>query len=527
MPVHLFNFFLPKNNFMTVEHVHWAEQLAHRIVEEKKEPFVIASGITTSGPTHLGTLCEFLFPGAVYDFLSREHDTRFVFIADIMDAFDSVPKSMEIHSKELSPHLGKPLAHVPDPEGCHSSLGKHFLADVKHAMDEFDSHPEILKATDLYAQGKFDSYARFFFKNFERTRDILFVTSLKREMPEDWSPVMPVCGGCGKIATTVVTKFDEDGYEYECSRNVGYTKGCGFKGKNKIADHKYKITWRLDWPSRQDFLQVSAEGGGVDHFTKGGSWDTAKAVHEQLFGKPGPIGFKFGFILFKGKKYSKSKGAGMGVSDLLKLVPPELLKYALLRPDIQENIDFNPSSFNLLRLFEEFSEASLINVGSKVSRADRKKAIAFSLSTRKMRWRASFADVLLYYQLYRDWDKVGELLKDLEGVKFLKPFAGEWLESGFVPEEYSFEFSPRKPSQNEAAVLEFAGRLKTEMDAVQVHNLVFEVAKDDGLKPGELFSSLYDALIGKSRGPKIGRLVVAVGVEKVKRALEKTGGASE
>ena len=45
------------------KHMHWSEWLAERVISEKKEPFVITSGITTSGPAHLGTLCEFLFPG--------------------------------------------------------------------------------------------------------------------------------------------------------------------------------------------------------------------------------------------------------------------------------------------------------------------------------------------------------------------------------------------------------------------------------------------------------------------------------
>lgn len=510
------------------EYGHWAEQLAERVVAEKKQPFTIASGITTSGPTHLGTLCEFLFPAAIHDFLKRSHKTEFVFVADIMDAFDSIPSAWEQHSQLLTPHLGKPLARVPDPEGCHSSFGEHFLADVEKTMRAFGATPKILKADELYAQGKYDAYAVLFFKRLEETKQIVFESSLKQELPKWWSPIMPACAKCGKIATTQVTGFeiigDDVKYSYSCDKNAKYVSGCGFKGSNKISDHCYKITWRLDWPSRQDFLNVAAEGGGVDHFTRGGSWDTAKQVHSKIFGKKGPVPFKFGFILFQGKKYSKSKGIGMGVNDLLRLMPPELIKFALLRPDIQENVDFNPEPVNLLRLFEEFAEASALSsrleAGETLSRAERKRAIAFSLSTNKIKWKASFPDVLLYRQLY-DWNKVGELLNDIEGVNYLHAYADAWIKEGRVPEDYAFSINPTKPKDEKEKqyVLAFANALESKMNALDVHNLVFSTAQQEGVQPSELFKILYACLINKQKGPKMGKLAEAAGVEKVKAIL--------
>ena len=34
-------------------------------------------------------------------------------------------------------------------------------------------------------------------------------------------------------------------------------------------------------------------------------------------------------------------------------------------------------------------------------------AIAFGLSADRLNWKVPFLDVLLYYQIYGDWDKVG------------------------------------------------------------------------------------------------------------------------
>jgi len=504
-------------------HVHWAEALARRVVSEKKPPYVIGSGITTSGPTHLGTLCEFLFPSALHTFLSRTHPARFVFVADIMDAFDSVPAALSSHARELGEELGKPLAAVRDADGCHASLGEHFLADACSAMDAFGVHPEVLRADALYAQGKYDPYAILFLSRLDEVRGIVGESSLKGELPDWWNPIMPVCSRCGRVATTRVTAFAIKGgdasYSYTCDRaDVKYAVGCGHTGSARISEHAYKLVWRLDWPSRQDFLGVSCEGAGVDHMTRGGSWDTARAIHEKLFGKSPPVAYKFGFILFKGKKYSKSKGTGMGVRELISLVPPELVKYALYKPDLEENIDFDPGGHKLLRLYEEFAEAAALVGREGLSRAERKRAIAFSLSADRLRWRVGFADALLYYQLYMDWEKVGELLKDREGVKYLSPYIAKWVEEGYAPDEYAFSFSPTRPD-NRKAVLAFAHALEDGMGALEVHNLVFRVAGELGMKPGELFKILYRTLIAKEMGPKFGKLVEAIGVGKVKRTL--------
>ncbi|MCX6777485.1 MAG: hypothetical protein NT157_01225, partial [Candidatus Micrarchaeota archaeon] len=87
------------------------------------------------------------------------------------------------------------------------------------------------------------------------------------------------------------------------------------------------------------------------------------------------------------------------------------------------------------------------------------------------------------------------------------------------PDDYKFSFSPSRPAENHAAVEEFANSLKDEMSPIDVHNLAFQVAKSRNAEPASLFKSLYQAIISKDRGPKLGKLVCAIGVAKVKEAL--------
>jgi lysyl-tRNA synthetase class 1 len=82
-----------------------------------------------------------------------------------------------------------------------------------------------------------------------------------------------------------------------------------------------------------------------------------------------------------------------------------------------------------------------------------------------------------------------------------------------------FAFKPSKISAHTAAVADFAGKLKDGMDAVAIHNLVFETAKAHNAKPGDMFTILYTALLSKEKGPRMGKLVEAIGPSRVKETL--------
>jgi len=509
---------------MAVEPEHWVSVLSDKIKKERKPPYVVASGITTSGPTHIGTASEFLYPNAVVSYLKHESDSKvsFFFIGDIMDAFDAVPEPLSRYAKELEPQLGKPLAHVTDPLGCHKSFGEHFLGEAEELMKKLEVYPEILRNNDLYPQGKYDEFAVLYLKNKDLARDIVFETSLReKEGPEwdNWNPLQPICGKCGRISTSIVTSYTDKSYKYVCSKDVKYTKGCGHEGEDLLKSHNYKLLWRLEWPARQTFLNVTIEGAGKDHWTRGGSVDTAVAIHKKVLKHDSPFLFKFGFFTIKGKKYSKSKGIGLNVDTLIKLLPPEVIKYQVYKSDSQVDKEFDPSGNNMLNMYDDYERTSGLQQSAEISRADNKKRIAYEISGSR-KWKARFLDMLIYYQVYGDWNEVGKLLNDREGVKYLSQFIESWISEGYPPEEYSFTITPTKP-ENVEGTKAFRDALKEGMDAIAVHNLVFAVAKERNIKPEELFKALYTSIIGKEKGPKLGKLVAAVGISKVKEILTK------
>src|SRR3989338_1437689 len=496
--------------------MHWSVQLAHEVMRRGKEPYVISAGMTTSGPCHLGTLCEFLYPQGIKKALGMQgKKATYYFVAEIFDSFYGVSVVFEKYKAELEPHLGKPLTSVPDPTGKTASFGEHFMEEAQGIMRHFGVEAQVLKANELYEKGAFDKHANLFLQQEEKVKEVVARTSLRKELPEDWSPLMPVCEKCGRIETTRVTWHDDVSYKYACERDVKYTKGCGFSGANRLTDHKYKLNWRLHWPSWMDYFGTSIEGAGVDHHTRGGSWDTLVAVFREIFKKEPPVGYKFGFILFEGKKYSKSKGTGMGVSQLMKLLPPEAIKYMLLKPDLQENIDINPTSTNMLRLLEDY-QGAVVLIGQdeeKMSRAERKRLQAARLS-KINEWKTPFLDAVLYRQLYGSWEEVAKQSKDEAGVKYLAPYIEEWEKHGFIPEEYSYIYAPQKA---QGKVREYFEGMREGMGPLDIHNSIFEFAKANSVAPAEFFRSIYQLLLGKDKGPKLGKFLHALGVMRVKK----------
>ncbi|MEM0492910.1 MAG: lysine--tRNA ligase, partial [Candidatus Thermoplasmatota archaeon] len=86
--------------------MHWAEVVADRLISKGKK-HVLATGITPSGPIHIGNMREILTTDAVYRcLLEKGGEADFIYVADDYDplrrVYPYLPKSYE-------EHVGKPI----------------------------------------------------------------------------------------------------------------------------------------------------------------------------------------------------------------------------------------------------------------------------------------------------------------------------------------------------------------------------------------------------------------------------------
>jgi lysyl-tRNA synthetase class I len=227
--------------------------------------------------------------------------------------------------------------------------------------------------------------------------------------------------------------------------------------------------------------------------------------------------YKFGFLKYKGKKYSKSKGIGHTVTELMQVLPLPVLEYALLRPDLQEDKELVLDEQTLLTLVLDFEYSSSIDAEKELERADRKKAVAYSLTQGK-KWSAPLQDILVTYALYKDWKEVGKNLGDEKGVEYIAPYVEQWFSRKWIPDKYVFELKGA-PHEHSQLVKGFASSLNEKMEEQDIQNGVYELAKKNNVPPPELFKSIYLALISKPQGPKLARFIKILGVKKVKELI--------
>jgi len=197
-----------------------------------------------------------------------------------------------------------------------------------------------------------------------------------------------------------------------------------------------------------------------------------------------------------------------------------VLKYMLLKPDLQENVDIVPKPVNMLRVIDDYEKAIMLLADNKLdtlSRADHKRVLAARLASESAEhgrgWKTPFLDLLLFRQLAYGWDKIAEKTGDKLSVQKLSAYVEAWEKKNFIPEEYAFSYKPQK-AQGSAAT--FFGKLTPKMDALEIHNLAFAVAKEANIPASKLFEECYLALLSKEKGPKLGKLIEALGVERVK-----------
>ncbi len=510
---------------------------------------VVCSGWSPSGIYHIGNFRE----AATCTGIRRQMDimglnTKFVFVVDDFDPLDKVPKFFKQYEHDLKPYLGHPLCRIPDPTGQEASYADLFAKGAREAFELFEMDAIIVKASDLYAEGKYDPYLRLYFEKEEEVQTILEEISGSRMN----TFVSVVCEKCGSIGNTRVTKYDEkeDILHYVCVDN-SYRKGCGHESKILVNSHEWKLKWRLDWPARQDFLGVTVEPAGKDHSVAGGSVDSAIALHEKILERKPPIMVRYGFITLRGEKLSGSSGTGEPAASAGKFMPASSFLFLVFKNDLLTDIQFNPKTLDVPKTVDEYDLARRYFLGLEKptkERAGKKLAtsveIAMSESKRSVPPpRIKFMDLALVTQVcFGDRTEIMARLKDreiitqndppeyIEEIKERINHVEFWLEK-YAPFEAKFALLEEIPANIKQHIdpsiiqlfieaLNIAHKERIE-DAQELANILLNHIKSGGLSPRKAFPHFYRALIGKTGGPKATFLILVLGYQRVIEQLEK------
>ena len=138
-----------------------------------------------------------------------------------VDDLDPMDAQALLTPDAVEHEMGRPLAHVPDQAGdCHASYARHHAQVFIDTFAGLGIHPDrYYWMSELYADRRVDPYIRLALDRADQVRDI-YRRVANVQHPADWHPLQVVCETCGKVGTTIVTKWDGERVFYECRPNL-------------------------------------------------------------------------------------------------------------------------------------------------------------------------------------------------------------------------------------------------------------------------------------------------------------------
>jgi len=524
---------------------HWADQMADNIIREKGDldSYTCASGITPSGTVHLGNFREIITVDLVVRALrSRGKNVRFIYSWDDYDVFRKVPANMP-DPEILEKYLRFPITEVPDTTNRNENYARHHEVDIEQQLPRVGIEPEFLYQASRYRANKYAEGMRKAMQMRETIKECLneYRDDAHKMKPEDvYWPVAIFCGKCSKDTTTITGYDGEYGISYKCE--------CGNEETADIRTFKgAKLGWRVDWPMRWNEEKVVFEPGGKDHISPGGSYDTAKLVSKKIYGWDAPVTMRYDFVNLKGVpgKMSSSKGKVIALPDALDVYQAEVLRYlfAGTRPNTEFAISFD---LDVLKVYEDYDKTERIVYGVDKAKSEdqfNKEKRIYILSQidgkipETMPYQITFRMLTTLLQTYSgDIDAVIKSLGDVkpeqeERLRRRMACAWFWIQNSAPTCAEDFIFTIRNDGSKadldetmSKAVARVRDEVLPKLDSFtqdkECQQAMYDIATDMGIDAKQLFTALYQAVVGKDQGPRLGGFFRIIGKERLEKILK-------
>jgi lysyl-tRNA synthetase, class I len=505
----------------------WADEIAEKLKQRKLDLEWVDDMKTPSGKIHVGALRGVIVHDLVYKALkSIGVNTKYTYVFEDHDPMDDIPSYLP--KEKYEKYLGMPLFKVPAPVEGFENYAKYYALEFKKVFNEIGCDPEIIWTKDLYTSGKMNDVIKECLDKAPEIRKI-YEEMYKKEIPSSWYPFQPYCPKCGKVSTTVVTDWDGKEVTYECQIDrVKWTKGCGAKGKISPFSTKDnmvgKLPWKVEWPAKWKAIGITVEGAGKDHMSSGGSHDLAKQICQRIINYPVSYPIAYEWLLVGGRKMSTSKGVGTSATEMLEILPPELIRFLMVRIKVNQQINFDPFGETIPALFDEYQKAAesyfrgnkddlaRIFELSQIDKIQKPPEIRFS--------------TLAQWVQMPNMDE--QIKKD--GLGEWAKYAKIWVEK-YAPEKDRFLVQKETPREvqglskdQKAFIATFISKDFDFTDGDKLQIQLYQLTKELGIPSKEAFAAIYIALIGKTSGPKAAWLIQHLGKEFIDKRFAEAGG---
>lgn len=485
-------------------------QWLNKVVDEaiSKHPsgeILVSSGASPSGTYHIGHLREIIICDAIVRELKNAgHEARHLHYIDDLDGLRKIPVNVPA---DYEKYLGQSLCDIPAPNGSKSSYADYFFDGFSHSAKQLGIDMKVVHSHEKYRSGFFTDAIEKALSGADKSRRILEEVS-GRSLGKEWSPIQVNEDGYLKKRTfesintltkTIIYK-DKDGK----SKTTGYQKG------------EVKLDWRIDWPARWWLLGVGVEPFGRDHATKGGSYDTGALLVQDIFGGQPPLPVPYDFVNRAGdtKKMSASKGTGIDATEVIEVLPPEIVRFFMLRFPPEKRLYFDPVS-GVSQLIDEFAELMLQEPDSKLillSRADTDPVISpVPFSHLVGSYQASLRDATKTLEVIKRTEHAEVAHGQAEVIKSELNYIGKWLDK-WAPDDVKFELAEDvKASDFSDTEKEFLRTLARKITSASAgadgdwfHKAIYDLSQQMKMEPKQAFETIYKATIGQTSGPRAG-----------------------
>lgn len=504
----------------------WCDKIAGELDGSQ----LINDSKTPSGRVHVGALRGVLIHDAVFRAIKdRGLPVRYMFGVDDYDPLDELPAG---EKEFFTPYLGAPLCNVPPPPGSPApDIAEHYIREFFDIFRELGVEAETYRLRDIYRSGQFNEAIDAILQNAATVRRVYKEVS-NSTRPDNWHPFQVICEQCGRIGTTEVTAYDGKEVVYRCRFDlVTWARGCHYSGKVSPFDGHGKLPWKLEWTAKWKVFPITVEGAGKDHTTKGGSRDVAAACLRQIFGQEPPLNIPYEFFLVGGAKMSSSRGIGSAAREIADLLPPEILRFLMVRTQPKQPVNFSPDEKSIIKLFNDFDRLHWRTYHDpKVTEEEKRVHHLSEVQSEGDFYEADFQLVATIIQLPHL-----NLVQEIEKRKGSSLTATEkrhlerrvhsaryWLTHYASHEEKIVlqESLPQRANELVASQRAFLQQLATELpstpweeDTLQAK--IFEVARQAPIPAAQAFQAIYRVLIDRDSGPKAGNLIAFLDLEFV------------
>lgn len=490
---------------------------ADKILQNREGLEWINDAWTPSGIVHMGGLKGPIIHDVLFKILNEQRkEVKYTFGFDDMDAIDGLPENLK---EKLGAYMGIPVAYAPSPDG-NGTFGEFYAQKMRIAFKALNIDAEIYLASEYYKKGVYDDAIRFVLDHRDEIRKV-YEEMYSKQIPDAWYPLQVVCPNCGKVGTTTVTGWDGVEVTFECMPNkVAWAQGCEHRGKISPFGGNATMPFKVEWAAKWWVFKVTIEGAGKDHASSGGTYDVARKIVKDVFAQEPPLWLPYEFFLYDGKKMSSSKGLGLTAEELMEVLPPELIRFLMIKTEPNTAVEFNPFGTQIIpKLFEDYQRAA--QEFEKDPESDLGRVFKFSqIGEIEMPSQFRFLTLTQWVQMPNMEDKIKE-----EGLEDWARYAKVWIER-FAPEKDKFIVQEKLPDISSLGQeqKDYLGSLvnlfEKDIAAEELQTAIYDKAKEKGISSIDSFKAIYTAFLGKDHGPKAAWLLHSLDREFVKDRLQ-------